>query len=143
MQPSAGLTHPGLPGLRLGPLPRPTLMARAPLQYIRTYTRQHTLGQVRGRGTDADGQHNGITCGEHGAVTSVPADTQSSLRPSPPPSLPFARRLWAAHLTSLSLYPPLLTKTPGLPSSLPAHVCLTRRPPPSCRCSGLAGPPWG
>lgn len=37
---------PGQPGLRLDPLPRPMLLTKAIIQYIRTHTSQHALSQA-------------------------------------------------------------------------------------------------
>lgn len=82
------------------PPPRPTLTARASLQCIRTDTGQHALGQAQGRGVDADGQHYGITCREHGACH-VSA-----------PQARGAPRAWCGHACSLAR--PLLGDS-GLP----------------------------
>jgi len=79
------------PSLRLGPLPRTTLTAKAALQCIRTHTFQHALGQAWG--IDADRQLEGVTCRKHRAVMSVPASGTRCLQtpqehPYPLPSAP-------------------------------------------------------
>lgn len=142
-------THPpGQPGLRLGPLSKPMLMTKVALQHIRTHTSYYAVNQAWYWGVEADWQQEGIICTKHSPVISLPASgtcacrwlgsTQSLCEHPCPLASPLV-----AHLTSLSLSPLLPTETPGLPSPLLAHSRLTRTALLSCRCSGLAGRPWG
>ena len=132
------------PSLRLGPLPRPRLKAKAALPSIRTHTSQHALGQARGTG--ADRQQEGVTCRENRAVMSPPASRTRCLqtpqehpypRPCPllgDPGLP-TWHLWASA-------PHCPQRPPGRPPALPPHLRSTKAPLSSCRCSGLAAWPW-
>lgn len=103
---SADLTPhpPGQPGLRRGPLPRPRLMAKAALQYIRTHTSQYAMNQAWYWGVEADWQQEGIICRKHSTVMSLPAsgtcaclrleNSQSLVQASLPPAFPLVSDPW-------------------------------------------------
>lgn len=103
---SADLTphSPGQPGLRRGPRPRPRLMAKAALQYIRTHTSQYAMNQAWYWGVEADWQQEGIICRKHSTVMSLPAsgtcacrrleNSQSLVQASLPPAFPLVSDPW-------------------------------------------------